>query len=63
LSQSSLLRPQYKCGVCVPRNVEEALKFDLENGKKVWELIIAKEMKNVCVAFKFLDPLEKPAPG
>jgi hypothetical protein len=63
LSQTRFLRPQYKYGICVPRNVEEALKFDLENGNKFWELAIAKEMKNVRVAFKFLEPPYKPAPG
>jgi hypothetical protein len=63
LSQTRLLWPQYKYGICVPRNIKEAIKFDLENGNKFWEEAIAKEMKNVCVAFKFLEPSEKPAPG
>jgi hypothetical protein len=53
----------YKYGFFVQRNVEEALNFDLENGIKFWELAIAKEIKNVLVAFKFLEPPEKPAPG
>jgi hypothetical protein len=63
LSQSRFLRPQYKYGICVPRKVEEALKFDLENGNTFWELAIEKKIKNVRVAFKFLEPPEKPAPG
>jgi hypothetical protein len=62
-SQSRFLRPHYKYVSCVPRNVEEALKFDLENGNKFWELAIAKEIKNAHVAFKFLEPPEKLAPG
>jgi hypothetical protein len=46
---------QYRYEIFVPRNIEEALKFDLENGNKFWELKIAKEMKNVCVAFNSLS--------
>jgi hypothetical protein len=42
LSYSRFLCSQYKYGFCVPRNVEEALKFDLENGNKFWEFAIAK---------------------
>jgi hypothetical protein len=63
LSQSRFLCPQYKYGIYVPINVEEAIKFDLENGNKLWELAIAKEMNNVRVVFKFLEPPEKPTPG
>jgi hypothetical protein len=54
LSQTRFPRPPYKYGICVPRNVEEAIKFDPENVSKFWETAIAKEMKNVRVAFKFL---------
>jgi hypothetical protein len=63
LSQTRFLWPQYKYGICVPRNIEEAIKFDLENGNKFWETAISKEMKNVRVAFKFFEPSKNPAPG
>jgi hypothetical protein len=63
LSQTHFLRPQYRYGICVPRNIKEAINFDLENGNKFCEEAIAKEMKNVRVAFKFLELSEKPAPG
>jgi hypothetical protein len=63
LSQTRFLWPQCKYGICVPRNIKEAIKFDLENGNKFLEEAIAKDMKNVCVAFKFLEPSQKPAPG
>jgi hypothetical protein len=63
LSQTRFPRPQYKYGICVLRNIEEAIKFDLETGNTFWEIAIAKEMKNVRVAFKFLEPSKKPAPG
>jgi hypothetical protein len=55
LSQTRFLRPQYKNGICVPRNIKEAIKFDLENGNKFLEEAISKEMKNVRVAFKLLE--------
>jgi hypothetical protein len=42
LSQKRFLHPQYKYGICVPRNIGEAIKFDLENGNKFWETAIAK---------------------
>jgi hypothetical protein len=43
-------QPQYKYGTCVPLNVEEVIKFDLENGNKFWEMAIAKEMKNITIS-------------
>jgi hypothetical protein len=36
LSQTRFLWPQYKYGICVPRNIKEFIKFDLENGNKFW---------------------------
>jgi hypothetical protein len=63
LSQTRFLRPQYKYGICFPRNIKDDIKFDLENGNKFWEEAIVKDMKNIRVAFKFLEPSEKPAPG
>jgi hypothetical protein len=57
LSQTRFIRPQYKHGICVPRNIKEAIN----NGIKFWEEAIAKEMKNVRVAFKFLELSEKSA--
>jgi hypothetical protein len=63
LSQTRFLRPQYKYGICVLRNIEETIKFDLEYGNIFWETAIAKEIMNVRVAFKFLEPCKKPAPG
>jgi hypothetical protein len=64
LSQTRFLRPQYKYGINVPRNIKEAIKFNLENANKFWEeAAIVKEMKNVRVAFRVLEPSENPAPG
>lgn len=39
-------------GICVPKDVDEALRLDKENGNTLWYDSIQKEMKNVCIAFK-----------
>ena len=39
-------------GIKVPKTVEEAFRFDHENGDTLWHDTIAKEMKNVQIAFK-----------
>mmetsp|Transcript_37601 Transcript_37601/g.53010 ORF Transcript_37601/g.53010 Transcript_37601/m.53010 type:complete len:1380 (-) Transcript_37601:246-4385(-) len=41
----------HKFGIRVPKTVEEAIQIDLENGNTLWQDAIAKEMKNVRVAF------------
>jgi hypothetical protein len=38
----------------VPKTVKEALELDKKNGNTLWADAIAKEMKDVCVAFKIL---------
>jgi len=38
----------------VPKTVQEALALDKKNGNTLWADAIAKEMKNVRVAFKIL---------
>ena len=47
-----------KFGVLVPGSVEEAYKLDRENGNDFWRKAIDKELKNVIVAFKLLEPDE-----
>ena len=41
-----------KFGIKVPKTVEEAFRFDHENGDTLWHDTIAKEMKNVQITFK-----------
>jgi hypothetical protein len=45
----------------VPKTVKDALEIDHRNGNTFWADAIAKEMKDVCVAFKILlDRLSAP---
>jgi hypothetical protein len=57
------VRKNIKYGVQVPSSVEEALRFDKENGNDLWAKSIDKEMKNVIIAFKLLDEGDKPPVG
>jgi len=38
----------------VPKTVKEALELDRKNGNTLWADAIAKEMKEVCIAFNIL---------
>ena len=42
----------HKFGVKMPKNVEEAKRFDEDNGNTLWWEAICKEMKNVRPAFE-----------
>jgi len=52
----------HKFGIRVPKTVEEARIIDEANGNTLWQDAIEKEMKNVRVAFKFIDGTAVP-PG
>ncbi len=49
------LKHTHKFGIECPKTVEDALELDKHSGNTMWADAIAKEMKNVRVAF---DPLE-----
>jgi hypothetical protein len=49
----------HKFGIQVPQSVEEALEIDCLTNTTFWFDAIQKEMKNVRVAFKFLDTGER----
>jgi len=49
------MQKTHKFGIEVPTTVKHALEIDRKNGNRFWELAIAKEMKNVDVAFEFKD--------
>ena len=49
------LKKTHKFGIRVPRTVDEALRLDKENGNTKWADAIAKEMKEVRVAFEIKD--------
>jgi hypothetical protein len=38
----------------VPKTIKEALDLDCKNGNTLWADAIAKEMKEVCIAFNIL---------
>ena len=57
------LKRTHKWGLELPKSVEEALAIDKKNNNTFWADAIAKEMKNVKVAFKILEDGENPPPG
>jgi hypothetical protein len=48
------LKRIHKFGIEVPKSVKEALALDLKNGNTLWADAIAKEMKEVWIAFNIL---------
>ena len=57
------LKRTHKWGLEVPQSVDDALAIDKRKANTFWADAIAKEMKNVRVAFKILDDGERPPPG
>lgn len=51
-AKSKYWRTTTKFGIKVPKDVEEALKFDDENENTFWRDAIVKEMKNVKIAYR-----------
>ena len=49
------LKKTHKFGVEVPKSAKYALELDKHNGNAFWQDSIAKEMKNVPVAFQILN--------
>jgi hypothetical protein len=48
------LKRIHKFGIEVSKTVKEALALDRKNGNTLWVDAIAKEMKEVCIAFNIL---------
>jgi hypothetical protein len=48
------LKRTHKFGIEVPKTVKEALDLDRKHGNTFWADAIAKEMKEVCIAFNIL---------
>jgi hypothetical protein len=55
------LKRTHKFGIDVPKTVKEALALDCKNGNTLWVDAIAKEMKEVRIAFNIL-PDDRSAP-
>jgi hypothetical protein len=49
------LKRTHKFGIELPKTVTEALALYRANGNTLWAAVIAKEMKNIRVAFKILS--------
>ncbi len=60
--ETRYLKRTHKFGVCVPKTVQQALDLNRQNGNTLWADAIAKEMKNIRVAFNIL-PDGTMAPG
>jgi hypothetical protein len=52
----SYLKKNLKFGIEVPTLVDHALEIDKRNGNTLWADAIAKEMKDVHIAFQCLNP-------
>ncbi len=55
----SYLKKNLKFGIEVPTSVVHALKIDRHNGNTLWADALAKEMKDVRIAFKCLTPCKR----
>ena len=53
--KSKYWRTSHKFGIRIPKTVEEAYRIDQENGNTFWTDAIAKEMRNVRVAFSIVE--------
>ncbi len=56
------LKRMHKVGIELPKTVKEAFELDRKNGNTLWADAIAKEMKDVRVAFSILPDGQQPAP-
>jgi len=61
--QTRYLKRTHKFGIAIPKIVDKALELDKINGNTLWADAIAKEMKNVRVAFKILPDGERAPNG
>ena len=52
----------HKCGIHIPKSVEEAKKIDEQNGDTLWLDVICKEMKNVSPDFEVFEGREDDIP-
>ena len=53
----------HKYGIEIPRDTQHAIELDKQNGNTFWQDALAKEMKNVGLAFQVLDEGEKAPIG
>ena len=58
--KSRYWKQTHKYGIELPHSVQEALAIDRKTGTDFWRKAIEKEIKNVQIAFKFLDDDKVP---
>ena len=61
--KARVARITHKYGVEVPRNVNDALMLDRQNGNSHWRDALQKEMDNVKIAFDILTDDQRLPPG
>ena len=61
--KSQTKKKTHKFGIRVPANVQEAYDVDLLDKNQYWRDVIAKEMKNVMIAFDVLIEGQNLEPG
>jgi hypothetical protein len=60
---SQVRKTSHKYGINVPSSVRHSIEIDRKNKNTFWQDALAKEMGNMCVAFKILGPNAKAPPG
>jgi hypothetical protein len=60
---SRVRKTGHKYGIELPSSVENAIEIDRKNGNTLWQDALAKEMGNICIAFKILGPNAKAPLG
>jgi hypothetical protein len=48
-------RTTHKFGVRIPKSVEEAIRIDAENGNRLWQDAIEKEMRKAKVSYTIVE--------
>ena len=56
-------KTNHKYGIRIPQSIVEAYRCDKENNNDLWRKAIAKEMKNVSIAFDIKGNGEQAPPG
>jgi hypothetical protein len=60
---SQVCKTSHKYGIELPNSVKNLIEINRKNGNTLWQNALAKEMGNVCIAFKILGPNAKAPLG
>ena len=53
--RSRIVRTTHKYGIEIPTSWKHAIEIDVRNKNRLWQNALAKEMKNMGVAFDILE--------